>query len=326
MGSSSPQPQTTTQQTKSEPWSVQAPHLESIFGEAKRLYNDPSTPQFYPGQTFANPSQSTLQSIAGTEARALQGSPVLAGAQNEATKTLNGDYLNAGNPYFSTMADNVRANVLPGLDSRYIASGRTGSGLHGRAVGEGLGSAIGSLAYQNYGDERNRMTGAMNSAPNLASADYLDTTMLGQAGAAREAIDQKSIDESMGRFNFAQNLPQAKLADYRQIVDGTFGGTSNTTGTQYVQQQNPWMQALGAVAGAAGTGLGIWAKSDVRAKENIERVGTFDDTGLPIYRYNYKGQQAPMFGPMAQEVLKVKPEAVAMLPDGYLGVDYLQVS
>jgi hypothetical protein len=86
------------------------------------------------------------------------------------------------------------------------------------------------------------------------------------------------------------------------------------------------MQALGAVAGAAGTGLGIWAKSDVRAKENIERVGTFDDTGLPIYRYNYKGQQAPMFGPMAQEVLKVKPEAVAMLPDGYLGVDYLQVS
>jgi hypothetical protein len=324
MGSSSPQPQTTTQQTKSEPWSVQAPHLESIFGEAKRLYNDPSTPQFYPGQTFANPSQSTLQGIAGTEARALHGSPTLMAAQNEATKTLNGDYLSAGNPHFSTMADNVRANVLPGLDSRYIASGRTGSGLHGRAVGEGLGSAIGSLAYQNYGDERNRMTGAMNSAPNLASADYLDTTMLGQAGAAREAIDQKSIDESMGRFNFEQNLPQAKLADYLQMVQGSFGGTSNTTGTQYVQQQNPWMQALGGVLGAAGTIGSLW-RSDARAKTDIEPVGkTFG--GENIYRYRYKDGGPPMFGVMAQEVAETNPGAVGLMPDGYLGVDYSRVN
>jgi hypothetical protein len=339
MGSSKPTPVETKQNTVSEPWSRQIPYLaggdaggdvgqiassDSLFGQARNLAQNPM--QFYGGQTFADPSQSTLQGLAGTEARAMQGSPALMAAQDEATKSLRGDYLMAENPYFSKMAENVTANVLPGLDSRYMAAGRTGSGLHGRAVGEGLGSAIGSLAYQNYGDERNRMGQYAGMAPQLAAADYLDPQMMMQAGAQREAIAQQPITEAMARHDFSQSEPWQRAAQYQGLITGNYGGTQNTTGTQYMQQQNPWMQALGAVAGAAGTGLGIWAKSDVRAKENIERVGTFDDTGLPIYRYNYKGQQAPMFGPMAQEVLKVKPEAVAMLPDGYLGVDYLQVS
>jgi hypothetical protein len=324
MGSSSPQPQTTTQQTKSEPWSVQAPHLESIFGEAKRLYNDPSTPQFYPGQTFANPSQSTLQGLAGTESRAQYGSPTLGLAQQEANKSLSGEYLDAGNPHFGAMADRVRAEVLPGLDSRFMSAGRTGSGLHGRSVGLGLGDAIGSLAYQNYGDERNRMGQYAGMAPQLAAADYLDPQMMMQAGAQREQIAQKPIDEARGRFEYEQNLPQAKLADYLQMVQGSFGGTSNTTGTQYVQQQNPWMQALGGVLGAAGTIGSLW-RSDARAKTDIEPVGkTFG--GENIYRYRYKDGGPPMFGVMAQEVAETNPGAVGLMPDGYLGVDYSRVN
>jgi hypothetical protein len=119
-------------------------------------------------------------------------------------------------------------------------------------------------------------------------------------------------------------LPQAKLADYLQMVQGSFGGTSNTTGTQYVQQQNPWMQALGIGANLLGTGAKLWA-SDERLKTDIERVGKTDD-GLPIYTYRYKAGGPPMMGVMAQDVAEVKPEAVGYLPSGYLGVDYAQVS
>ena len=162
-------------------------------------------------------------------------------------------------------------------------------------------------------------------APGFAQADYLDPAMLLQAGQQREQYAQQPISEAMARHNFETNLPQAKLADYMQMINGNFGGVSNTTGTQYLPQQNPWMQALGFGSNLLGTGLGIWAKSDVRAKTDIEPVGkTFG--GENIYRYRYKDGGPPMFGVMAQEIAETNPNAVAVLPDGYLGVDYTQVS
>lgn len=253
----SPQPVQNTQQTTNEPWSAQVPYLKQIFGEAQRLYNDPTKPQYYPGQTFADPSQATLQGLAGAEARAQQGSPTLDAAQAEARKSLSGDYLMAGNPYFSQMAETIKANVLPGIDSRFIGAGRTGSGLHGRAVGEGLGAAIGNLAYQNYGDERNRMGQYAAMSPQFAQADYLDPTMLGQVGQQREAIAQKPIDEAIGRWQFDQNSQQAKLADYLQMVQGNYGGTSNTVGTQFLPRANPLGQVLGGLLGGVGTAASL---------------------------------------------------------------------
>jgi hypothetical protein len=251
MGSSSPTPVQTTQKTDTSPWGPQQPHLQNVFGEAERLYNDPNNPTFYPGQTFAGPSQSTLQGLAGTEARALQGSPVLGAAQNEATKTLSGDYLNAGNPHFDQMAGRIRAQVTPAISANFGNAGGTG-GLQTRAASMGLGDAIGSLAYQNYGDERNRMMGAMGQAPGLAAADYLDPQMLLGAGAQREQIAQQPISEAMARHNFETNLPQAKLADYLQMIQGSFGGVSNTTGTQYLPPQSPWGGILGGIMSGAG--------------------------------------------------------------------------
>lgn len=61
--------------------------------------------------------------------------------------------------------------------------------------------------------------------------------------------------------------------------------------------------------------------SDVRLKENIKRVG-YTDSGLPVYTYNYKGDITPQMGVMAQDVEKVKPEAVATHASGYKMVRY----
>lgn len=325
-GSAAPQSVPTNQSTTSTPWSEQVPYLKQGFQEAQRLYEDPSRPQYYPGQTFANPSQATLQGLAGTEARALQGSPTLALGQNEANNSLAGNYLSAGNPYFSQMADTIRANVLPGIDSRFIQAGRSGSGLHGRAVGEGLGAAIGNLAYQNYGDERNRMGQYAAMSPQFAQADYIDPQMLQAAGAQREAIAQKPISEAVGRWQYEQNLPQAKLADYMQMVGGNFGGTSNTVGQQFYQQPNSTAQGIGTglSAVAALAPYAAMLLSDERVKEGMEPVGkTYD--GDTIYRYRYKWGGPPMFGVSAQEIAKTKPEAVAVHPSGYLAVDYARL-
>ena len=59
--------------------------------------------------------------------------------------------------------------------------------------------------------------------------------------------------------------------------------------------------------------------SDRRLKSNIVRVGTHP-LGIGIYEYDIFGRRE--CGAMADEVLAVKPEAVAMHQSGYMMVDY----
>jgi polysaccharide export outer membrane protein len=62
--------------------------------------------------------------------------------------------------------------------------------------------------------------------------------------------------------------------------------------------------------------------SDRRLKTDIKRIGTHP-LGIGIYSYKIFGKR--QIGVMADEVLKVKPEAVIVGPDGYLRVDYGQL-
>ena len=312
MSTPSPKAETVTSTQNTTPWSEQIPYLKQGFSEAQKLYNQ-GPQDFYGGQTYASPDAATLAGMNATEARATAGSPLLGQAQGEASKVLSGNYLDpASNPAWGSMVDTVKANVLPGIDSRYIGAGRSGSGLHGRAVGEGLGSAIGSLAYQNYGAERDRMSSTMNAAPALAAADYMDPSMLGQVGAQREGIAQQGINEAVARHDYTQMAPQQALAQYMQMIQGNYGGQSTGTTQQLIPQANPWMQALGITANVAGTAAKAFA-SDERLKENIEKVGKMDD-GTNIYRYNYLWDDRPQLGVMAQEVEKTKPDAVSYMP------------
>lgn len=88
------------------------------------------------------------------------------------------------------------------------------------------------------------------------------------------------------------------------------------------QQQSP----LQSLLGGASLLTGLFGKlSDVRAKENIEKVGELDD-GQKVYAYNYKGDPTPEIGLLAQEVEKVRPDAVRTGPDGLKRVDYAKAT
>lgn len=62
-------------------------------------------------------------------------------------------------------------------------------------------------------------------------------------------------------------------------------------------------------------------ESDYRLKTNIHRVGT-TALGLPLYTFEYKRRPGVFEGVMAQDVLKVKPEAVTVGKDGFYRVNY----
>ena len=82
--------------------------------------------------------------------------------------------------------------------------------------------------------------------------------------------------------------------------------------------------ATGALIGA-GAQLGsayLLAPSDRRLKENIVLVGKDDSTGLNLYEFNYLNEPERYRGVMADEVVKVYPDAVEYSPGGYAKVNY----
>ena len=65
----------------------------------------------------------------------------------------------------------------------------------------------------------------------------------------------------------------------------------------------------------------IKTPSDIRLKTDIEKVGVAEN-GLPLYTFRYIGGDAVYRGVMAQDVLEVFPEAVSIMPNGYMAVRY----
>ncbi len=63
------------------------------------------------------------------------------------------------------------------------------------------------------------------------------------------------------------------------------------------------------------------AVSDRRLKTDIKRIAT-SPSGIPIYSFRYVSGGPTYVGVLAQDVLKVRPEAVRTNPSGYMTVDY----
>lgn len=79
-------------------------------------------------------------------------------------------------------------------------------------------------------------------------------------------------------------------------------------------------QERGGISNALRQSLGLM--SDIRLKENIENIGK-SKSGIPIYKFNYIGDNSKYSGAMAQDLLKIKPEAVTIDKNfGYYKVDY----
>ena len=79
--------------------------------------------------------------------------------------------------------------------------------------------------------------------------------------------------------------------------------------------------ALGIASQVATIALPFAVASDRKVKENIKKIGE-SISGLGIYKFNYIGQAKQYIGAMADEVLKVVPEAVVTMENGFMGVRY----
>ena len=168
-GSSNPQGYQTAV-TNTDPWGPQQDYLKTGFARAETdVLNKPL--EYYPNSTVVPFASQTTDALQMREARARAGSPTTAAAQGMTQQTLSGDYLSAGNPYMQNavtaatrpMVQNFQENVMPSIQSTFSNAGRYGSGAQAMAAArasEGLSRAVGdvagTMAMQNYGDERAR--------------------------------------------------------------------------------------------------------------------------------------------------------------------------
>ena len=84
--------------------------------------------------------------------------------------------------------------------------------------------------------------------------------------------------------------------------------------------QAAFMDALNIGMTVAGPFIAA-GSSDRKLKENIKKIGE-SISGLGIYKFNYIGQTQKWIGTMADEVKKIKPEAVFIMKNGFEGVRY----
>jgi hypothetical protein len=139
----------------------------------------------------------------------------------------------------------------------------------------------------------------------MAATDYADSSMLRGIGQERQGQAQRYLDELVNRFDFQQHAPAQRLAEYSGFV-----GAPVQTSESSMRQSN----------------FGLFS-SDLRLKENVERVGE-TASGIPTYTFQYRegyGPPGTYEGVIAQDLLGLRPDAVAEMSNGYLGVYYSRI-
>jgi len=223
--------------------------------------------------------------------------------------------------------------------------GRLAQAENQTALGRGLLDAVSGIRRQGFQDAQSQVGQNINQLSNIGSgisnlAGAGQQQAIGRIGAmATQGATGRGIEQAdmSRRFRAADKLadePFTRLQRGQQLLAGMpAGGISGGTGAQIYQPQvftQPSFLEQAAGAASAGAGVAAVAASDVELKENIRKVGDYDNNlGWYEWDWNNKAKEIgieaePTAGFLAQEVLEVEPEAVT-IKDGYYAVDYARL-
>lgn len=335
-----PQQETTTAVSAPQLPAYLQPYMTGAANQAQSLYGSGQlAPSYFPGSTVAGESGATQDYYSAIQSLTNGGQPgaLQQAATQQQLGTIQGNQLDASsNPYLQSAMDAANRgtvqqfgeSVLPGLQANFSKAGRTSSGAIGNTIGrttEGLARTLSdsnaAMAYNNYNDAANRQQASAMFAPQLAQGDFANADKLQLSGALQDARAQSLVDAEVDKYNYNSNLPQNALQNYINLLNGTAGAVgagSTSTGIKYGDQtrtQSTLMQTAQLAAKLF---------SDIRLKTDIRPIGKLK-SGLTVYAYRYKGTPTMTAGVMAQDVLKIAPNAVGMR-DGFLTVNYAELA
>lgn len=310
------------------------------------------------GQNFINTGAGNLNAGAGVGVNAQD---IFGRASMDPTQMIidqAGMYAN--NPYVTGMIDaagrdTVRAlteQTLPSLARSFAGTGNTNSTRAGvesaiaeRGAQDRLADIASNIRGQFFGrgldmaqnQFNQNLTNMMNANQGLRDASGFGADLInagqgvagtnfsqGQAaGGLFQGQNQAELDAQKAFFDESLSNPLSVL----QALSGAAANTQAKTAAG-VSTQPSLASQLGSLA--LGAASAYKSFSDIRMKENIERVGTLP-SGLAVYDFDYKQEfkdeagHGRFRGVMAQEVVELFPEAVVVADNGYYAVDYAKI-
>lgn len=203
-------------------------------------------------------------------------------------------------PYMQSVLDPVQQNNA-------AVFGQLEQNMGNRGL---LGSSLENSALQSFNTTADR---------NLANA--------GASAAQGSLALQGNLAGNIAQLQNQAQLQKNNLYGTAFDVLGRGLNPQGYAGSTYIN--NSPTQTAGSSGGGGGGGLGgliggvMSLFSDRRLKTEIKRVGK-TDSGLPVYTYRYIMGGPVYMGVMADEVEKVKPEAVSE-DYGFKKVDYARI-
>jgi hypothetical protein len=300
---------TTTQ--KADPWKPAQPFILEGLGAAGDLFKSGGfnvTPYGGPMIAGYDPMRAQGDRMTGQAAQAAFG----AADAGTAALTRAMDPT-ARSDAWGQVRQNTIDSIMPGINASFAGSGMTGGDLHQQNLAAGLSRGLADVENQAWQQGENRALSAAGMLPTMQGMRFGAADALTKAGMGRQQYDQSVIAADAMRDQQAKTAPIQAIQDYLSLVSGLGANFSTTTASS---SQSPGLMGL--------LGFGLQAAplmfSDRRLKTDIKKVGKTDD-GLSIFTYRYKAGGPTQMGVMAQEVEKVRPEAVREVA-GFKAVDY----
>lgn len=168
--------------------------------------------------------------------------------------------------------------------------------------------------------KRDEAAGARGNAFNMAQQFYSAPGygILGSVPASYQA-GQQQLGMGLGAIGSAR--PQMINPDVGVNAAMSQQNAQANAASAYAQGQGAHSAGLFGAIGSIG---GALFGSDIALKYDISPTGETTQDGIPIYTYKYHGSKQVFRGVMAQDVQRIKPEAVGEI-NGFLAVDYAQL-
>jgi hypothetical protein len=202
-----------------------------------------------------------------------QGNRTVNAAQDYATNTLQGGYLN-GNPYLDNIVNQTNDSVTDRTNAGIGMRGQTGGSAQYEGLSNNLAENEGRLRWQDYNQERQNMNNMAALSPGLASAEQIPLAAAMAAGES--AVNLPWVGANNSARNTAGLLGQYTNQEQKQ--SGGFLGDLLMAGMGGLSSF-----AMGGGFGGGGGGmlssLGGPTASGMGAKSLGSLQGTFKNAG-----------------------------------------------
>jgi len=235
-------------------------------------------------------------------------------------QTLNSAIKAAFNPLDYTF----QQQTIPTINSSAVSQGAWGNNrvdLSQAQAARDLNQVKANTASQMTYDEAKRQEDLQLAAPQMfqTAVDMASWKPNAQVsvGEKLRGYDQEAIDAQRQKYEDAINGVQLMFQPFQSM----FGEIPSVEGTNSRSETTQKGAMIDKIVQLAAIAAAAFAASDRRLKYDIHQIGVLRP-GINLYEFRYKTDGIKRIGVMADEVIKVMPEAVVTMPSGYMGVRY----